>query len=123
MIQGLVVNGVDATLRLRIAGPSGQQLEISTIIDTGFTGALTLPREEIDALNLRPLGFRTAVLADGERSVLRMFEATVIWDGKDRTVQVLESQGVSLAGMAMLRGFRLTIDVVENGTFTIESVR
>jgi len=117
-----VVDCIEVALRLRISGPKGESDEFAAIVDTGYTGDLTLRCEDIERLGLIPLGFRTAILADGQHSVLRMFEATANWDGNDRPVRVLESQGTSLIGMSLLRGFRLTIDIVEDGRFRIESL-
>jgi clan AA aspartic protease len=123
MIRGTVVNGIEATLQFRVFGPNGQQNDIDVVLDTGFTGELTLPRKTIESLGLLALGFRKAVLANGQFAVLRMFEVTAVWDGENRTVQVLEAQGSPLVGMSMLKGFRSTVDVVEKGNFTIEALK
>jgi predicted aspartyl protease len=52
MITGMVNANREATIRLVVSGPSGQQQEIEAIIDTGFTGFLTLPPALIQALGL-----------------------------------------------------------------------
>ena len=69
MIHGTVVNGIEVTLRLRIFGPSGQESDIDAVIDTGFTGELTLQRQLVESLGLCDLGFRTAILANGQLAV------------------------------------------------------
>ena len=61
-MAGVVNADREATLRLVIAGPSGKQQEIEAIIDTGFTGFLTLPAALVSALVYRfvktyPVGF------------------------------------------------------------------
>lgn len=43
MITGVVSTDLEATIRLRVQGPCGQQREIEVVIDTGFNGSLTLP--------------------------------------------------------------------------------
>ena len=43
MITGMVNANREAAIRLLVRGPQGHQREIEAIIDTGFTGFLTLP--------------------------------------------------------------------------------
>ncbi len=42
MITGMVNANREATIRFMVIGPQGHQQEIEAIIDTGFTGSLTL---------------------------------------------------------------------------------
>ena len=42
MITGVVNANCEATIRLMVHGSNGQEQEIEAIIDTGFTGFLTL---------------------------------------------------------------------------------
>ncbi len=58
MMTGVVNANREATIRLVVIGPSGQQQEIEAIIDTGFTGFLTLPAVLIAALGLPWPGIR-----------------------------------------------------------------
>ena len=44
MITGVVNADHEATIQLVIQGDHGQQETIEAVIDTGFTGSLTLPR-------------------------------------------------------------------------------
>ena len=50
----------------------------------------------------------------------RRFGSEVIWDGEPKAAIVLEADGSPLLGMAMLRGFRVTLDVLVDGQLTIE---
>ena len=43
MIIGVVNGNLEAIIRLVVRGPNGQEDEIEAVIDTGFTGFLTLP--------------------------------------------------------------------------------
>ena len=52
MITGVVNSNREAIIRLVVAGPRGQQQDIEAIIDTGFTGFLTLPPALVAALGL-----------------------------------------------------------------------
>jgi len=63
MITDTVNANREATLLLRVRGPSGQEQELEAVIDTGFTGFLTLPPGLVAALSLPRLGRGRAVLA------------------------------------------------------------
>jgi hypothetical protein len=52
MITGVVNPNREAIIRLMVAGPGGQQQDIEAIINTGFTGFLTLPPALVAALGL-----------------------------------------------------------------------
>jgi hypothetical protein len=53
---------------------------------------------------------------------LRQLEAVVSWDGQDRNVMVLEANGGPLLGMSLLYGSRVTLDVVDGGPVTIQTL-
>jgi predicted aspartyl protease len=52
MIVGIVQTG-EARIGLTVRGAGGREREIEAVIDTGFTGSLTLPPPVIAALRLR----------------------------------------------------------------------
>jgi predicted aspartyl protease len=64
-----------------------------------------------------------AVLADGSEVTIHVFEGSVVWDGQEQTVAVLATDGDALVGMAMHAGYRLTLDVEDNGAVHIEALR
>jgi clan AA aspartic protease len=120
-LTGVVTAQREAVLRLVVLGTGGRQAEIEAILDTGFTGHLTLPRTVIDELAPRWQGVREAVLADGRRVALETFRARVIWDGATREVQVLASQGSDApVGMALLWGYEVRLRGEEGGAVVIE---
>jgi predicted aspartyl protease len=53
MITGVVNANREATMRLVVTGPDGQQVDTEAIIDTGFTGFLTLPPASMQPWNYR----------------------------------------------------------------------
>src|SRR5207244_11426502 len=64
MIIGVVNANREATIRLVIRGANGQEHEIEAVIDTGFTGFLTLPATLIASLGLAWYGREPAFLGD-----------------------------------------------------------
>ena len=122
MITGTVNTNREASLLLRVRGPLGQEQEIEAIIDTGFNGFLTLPPVLVAALGLPRLGRGRAVLANGSEELFDIYEATVIWDGHPRTVELDAANTAALVGMSLLYGHDLRIHVVEGGRVTIEAL-
>ena len=43
MIEGVVNSAYEAVIPLSLQGPAGQTQQVEAVIDTGFTGFLTLP--------------------------------------------------------------------------------
>jgi clan AA aspartic protease len=102
---------------LRVSSSSGETIDC--LIDTGFDGALVLPRSEAIRLNLTVLG-RVPIIGVGRiRSVVDIAELDVEWMGGRRAVEVIISDGDdSLLGTEMLDGSHLVIDYI-NYTVTV----
>ena len=118
----VVADGTEAVLPLRVIDPGlgGRQAEILAVIDTGFTGHLTLSVELARSLALPELGSEEMVLADGSTEVASVHRATVEWHGRSRTLPALAVGDDPLIGMALLAGSRLEMDAVPGGEVVIE---
>ena len=122
MIEGTVNENFEATIRLALRGVAREGREVEAIIDTGFTGYLTLPTALIRRLNLSWKGRGQALIADGSLHVFDEYIGTVLWDGQDRTVEVAAADTTHLVGMGLLRRYSLRVDVVANGEVKIEEL-
>ena len=122
MITGSVTSELEAVLSIELRGLNGQSQSVRAAIDTGFDGVLALPEAVMERLDFPFLGLEKVVLADGSRTVLLTFAATVLWHGKLLRVTAMEAEGGALVGMALLYGSRLTMDVLEDGPVRIEAV-
>lgn len=80
------------------------------------------PGTFIRSLSLRSLGARLATLADGRQSAIRVFAGKVLWGDAPTDVPVLETAGGALVGMALLWGYRLTLEATPNGRVVIEKI-
>lgn len=58
-------------------------------------------------------------LADGSTVPMRVFDAAVVWNGRERSVPVQETDGDVLLGMSLLYGSRLLLDAVDGGQVAI----
>jgi clan AA aspartic protease len=119
MIVG-IVRGREALIRLTIRGFRGREQEIDAVVDSGYTGWLTLPPAVIAALNLRWQTFGRGILADGSVSTFDIYQAKVVWDGRLRRVFVDELDATPLVGMALLRGYEYKMQVRARGKVTIK---
>jgi clan AA aspartic protease len=122
MITGGVTADREATIVLEVRGTVAQPASITAVIDTGFTGSLTLPPALINSLALVHIGARRATLADGSRVNVETYEATALWDGQAVDILALAADGDSLVGMSLLYGHTLMIQVVDGGGVTIEAL-
>ena len=113
MIVGTVNNSNEAIIRLLVRGPEGFEREIEAIIDTGFSGSLSLPSSIIAALGLSFRRIGRAILADGKERLFNIYEAIVEWDGKPRRIGVHAADTDPLVGMNLFYGFELTMQVIK----------
>jgi clan AA aspartic protease len=122
MIIGMVNAHREATISLSVQDANGQGHDIDVVIDTGFTGCLTLPTTLIAALGLSWRGYASAVLGDGSLQQFDVYAATVIWDGQARVVEVDAAETDPLVGMELLYGYEVRIQAIDGGTVTIEAL-
>ena len=120
-MHGVVNQGCEAMLPIVVGNKSQRQL-VDAVIDTGFSGFLTLPLSITIALNLIWKGRDVATLGDGTSCIFDVYIATVIWDGQYRTIDINASETVPLIGMRLLRGYDLRIQTIEGGTVTIKAL-
>ena len=100
----------------------GRPQSVDVVLDTGFTGYLTLPSESISQLGLPSAGQRTFELANGELFDFQVYLGSVSWHGRPSDVLVLQSDSVPLLGMALLWGSRITMDALNDGEVAIEEL-
>jgi clan AA aspartic protease len=120
MIHGIVNQSCEAILPIVVKNDPKTQL-IDAVIDTGFSGFLTLPSSTIVALELTWKGRDAATLGDGTSCIFEVYIAIVIWDGQYRMIDINESETMPLIGMQLLRGYDLRIQAIEGGAVTIEA--
>lgn len=122
MIHGVVNPNCEATIPLVIGNENRQTRVINAVIDTGYTGFLSLPSEIITALNLPWTGIDRGTLGDGSEVTFEVYAVTVIWNGQYRSIPVNEAETDPLVGMSLLYGYDLRIQTVEGGNVSIEAI-
>ena len=122
MIRGRVTEDQQALVTIDIMDATGQPHSLEVVLDTGFTGYLTLPGEVIRQLGLPSAGGRTFELANGERFEFEAYVAVVSWHDRPRNVLALRSDSTPLLGMTLLWGSRVTLDTLSEGEVVIEEL-
>jgi clan AA aspartic protease len=122
MMQGRVDQNCEATIRLVVGNLNSQRQVIDAVIDTGFTGFLTLPLTIITSLDLRLYGREEGTLGDGSTCVFDVYSGLIIWDGEFRRIDVNASETSPLLGMSLLYGYQMRLDAIEGGMVTIQSL-
>lgn len=123
MITGQITDEIEAVITVIVRGPHGHEFLAHVVIDTGFNGFLTLPKTVIIDLELEFAGASVAELGDGSSIETDTYEASVLFNGNEIGVRVLEAEGGYLVGMSLLYGYRLIMDILEGGAVTITPLR
>ena len=121
MMQGYVNENYEAMISVAVKnGNSFKSFDV--VIDTGFTGFLSLPIAIIMELELQWSYRDRATLGDGSETVFDVYNAEILWNGQFREIEIDAAETEPLLGMALLRGYRLQVDTVEGGLVTIETL-
>ncbi len=123
MMHGIVNQNREATIRLVVGDANKQKQVIDAVIDTGFTGFLTLPLTIITSLNLELYSREEGTLGDGSLCIFDVYPGFVIWDGEFKRIDINAAETIPLIGMSLLHGYRIQLDAIVNGRVTIQSLR
>ena len=121
MIEGAVNAAYEAVIPLRIQGTEGRTRDIEAVVDTGYSGFLTLPAALVVELGL-PFAFMgQALLANDTEVDFDVHYVTVLWDGQPRDIEADSTGSTPLAGMLLLDGHDLNVRVRDGGRVLIQA--
>ncbi len=123
MILGTVNDSREAVIQLAIFGSDRVPKLIRSVIDTGYTGDLMLPKSLVESLGLALQGRQQAMLGDGSVKVFRMYAGSIIWDGQTRRIEINSSESEALVGMGLLEDYKLEIEARYGGTVRISALQ
>ena len=122
MIEGVVNAAHEAVLSLSLRGPDGQIQEIEAVVDTGYSGFLTLAPALVVELGLPFAYAGRAFLANDDEVEFDVHDVTVIWDAQPRQVRAAATGSTPLIGMSMLVGHDLHVAVEPGGRVLIQTI-
>ena len=123
MIEGVVNDAYEAVVALSLQGPAGQAQDIEAVIDTGYSGFLTLPTALVVELGLPFAYVGRALLANDDEVTFDVHDVTVLWDGQPRHIRADATGSTPLVGMLLLDKHNLNIEVESGGRVVIEARR
>ncbi len=121
MIEGSVNAAYEAVVTLSLQGSAGRTRDIEAVIDTGYTGTLTLPAAVVADLGLSFSHMGWAFLANDDVVSFDVHNVTVLWDDQLRHIKADATGSTPLMGMAMLNDHDLNIEVVGGGRVVIQA--
>lgn len=111
-----------ALWRITFRHANSPDVAIEFVVDTGFTGFLTLPPTAVTALQLPYLEDVSANLANDTNVALAVHVATILWNGRERDVRVLATGRQPLLGTALLEEHELNVQFTANGSVTVDAL-
>ena len=121
MIEGAVNAAYEPVVTLVVQGPAGERREIDAVIDTGFTGFLTVTPALARDLGLDFLGMGLGTLADGSEVTFPYYSVAVLWDGQPRHIEADAANATPLVGMRLLDRHILNVEVEIGGRVLIQA--
>ena len=119
-VQGYVnLEPKESRIVVPVLDAAGTTVPLEMVIDTGFTGYMTLPSWVTRPLGLERGEEQRMILADGQVVSMPVCRATVIWHGRPTRIDVLELDARPVIGMSLLWGSDLAMTVRENGRVSI----
>ncbi len=102
--------------------PNQPDFMLDFVVDTGFTGYLSLPLRAVDAMQLPYLEDIPATLADDTDVNMAVHLGRIRWNGGERDVRILAGVRRPLLGTALLAGHEMLAQFQDGGTLTLTSL-
>lgn len=111
-----------ALLPIAFRLPNQPNVTIEFVVDTGFTGFLTLPVAAVAALQLPFVHKMPADLADDTTHEYDVHSATILYNGAEAEVRVVAMGRRPLLGTALLDGQEFMAQFADGGLVTVDSL-
>jgi clan AA aspartic protease len=113
MMQGYVNKNYEAMISVAVKN-GGSFQSFDAVIDTGFTGFLSLPTAAIIELGLQWSYRDRATLGDGSEAVFDVYNAEILWNGQLREIEITSGrlrQRCSRDRTAIRHGFTQRVSI------------
>lgn len=120
--RGLVNRDLEAILSVRLRGPNQIEHVLDAMVDTGYTGSITLPLTIIHRMVLPCYSGGRVVLADGSVRRFDTFSAEIFWAGLWQKIIVSNVGDESFIGMTLISGRGLWLEAITGGVVEIRNL-
>lgn len=93
---------------------------VDAMLDTGFSGAVSLPLRVVEELRLERTGDQLINLADGSEIRVGAYVGFIGFSGRRYRCAVLATGDVPTVGMHLMKGMKVCFEAVEGGAIEIE---
>ena len=121
MIEDVVNAAYEAVVTLSLQGVGGRPRDIEAVVDTGYTGFLTLPPALVNELGLPFAYVGRAFLANDDQVEFNVHGVTLLWDGEPTDIEADATGSTPLVGMLLLDGYDLNVQVRDGGRVVIQA--
>ena len=122
MIVGTVNDKLEPRIPLLVESSGGNQRQVDALVDTGFTGMLSLPQETVDQLQLMPDANGAALLADEQWHECSAFWGFVVWHGQSLFKRIHSLGAEVFVGTEFLSGTAMAAEFRPGGKVTLEKL-
>lgn len=126
MIRGRVTRardegaGLEARVPVDVVDAVGAFRTLEVVVDTGFTGAFTLPERIAQELGLQSIDARDVIQASGQIFRADVCAIRLLWHGQPTDVPAYLMGSRPMIGVELLVYCHLAIDWWEGGDVSIE---
>ncbi len=115
-IEGRCNTALELILELHVINDQQQAILVDAVIDTGFSGAVSVPKAVVDQLNLVFARRVVGNLADGSTTLVELYFARLLCGERLVDTEIAAAGTQALIGVQFLAGQRLTADFVLDGS-------
>ena len=113
--------GLVPTVRIELHSVGDSPRTVDALLESGFTGAVSLPLRDVLDLKLNRSGEHLVILADASEISVHLYEGFIGFAGKRYRCAVLATGDVPTVGMHLMKGLRVCFEAVEDGDIEIEA--
>ena len=113
--------GLMPMVSVEFKGTQERWISVDALLDSGFTGAVSLPIRMVENLQLKWSGKHWVTLGDASEVPVDLYEGFVDFADRQYRCAVLATGDVPTVGMHLIQGFKVCFESVEGGDIEIET--
>ena len=95
------------------------RMEVEALLDSGFTGAVSVPLRVVEQLKLEWSGEHSVILGDASEVGVDLYEGMVYFAGRRYRCAVLATGDIPTVGMHLMQGLKVCFEATADGEIEI----